>query len=141
MNKKFSVNNAAPLDSRVRGNDGSRNEVVLASGRMKCPLFKFFIKNQPSPPIVSEHRPPAFSPGRSIDIPVDELSRHDALLSEKSIIDYVKSQMKLDFDREARDVLDLLWQDHYIARDASSGRRKYGFKYKLMRKWWLANRG
>lgn len=72
---------------------------------------------------------------------LDELSRHDVLVSEKSIIDYVKSQMKLDFDREARNVLDLLWQDHYIARDASSGRREYGFKYKLMRKWWLANRG
>ncbi len=39
------------------------------------------------------------------------------------------------------DILDLLWQDHYIARDASSGRRKYGFLYKLMRRWWLANRG
>ncbi|MCP4756766.1 MAG: hypothetical protein GY866_38375, partial [Proteobacteria bacterium] len=72
---------------------------------------------------------------------LDELSRNDALVSEKSIIDYVKSQTPLNFDREARDVLDLLWQDHYIVRDASSGGRRYGFKYKLMRGWWFTNRG
>ncbi len=72
---------------------------------------------------------------------LDELSRNNDPISEKTIVDYVKSQMELGSDREARDVLDLLWQDHYIVRDTSTGSRRYGFKYKLMRRWWHINRG
>ena len=73
---------------------------------------------------------------------LDELSRRSGLVPEAEIIEYVNSQMDPGSDRAVIEVLDLLWRDHYLHRDVfPPGGRSYGFMYKLMRKWWRANRG
>ena len=62
-------------------------------------------------------------------------------LTEKAIIDFVRSQITVEHDETVLSALDLLWQDHYLDRDTSGGERTYRFRYELMRKGWVINRG
>ena len=44
-------------------------------------------------------------------------------------------------DETVMSTLGLLRQDHYLIRNTSDGGRAYRFKYELMRRWWVINRG
>jgi len=69
------------------------------------------------------------------------LCRQEDFVSEKEIVDFVRSQLILEQDHPVLTTLDLLWQDNYVVRDSSLGQRRYRFRYGIMRRWWLINKG
>jgi len=69
------------------------------------------------------------------------LSHEAEYFPEKAIIDYVRSQMTVEYDDVVRSALELLWDDNYLVRDTSTGDRCYRFRYRIMRQWWKINRG
>ena len=69
------------------------------------------------------------------------LSREEDFLPEEQIIDYVRSQMTVEYDDEVVSTLELLLDDNYIIRDTTTGNRRYRFRYGIMRKWWRINKG
>ncbi len=60
VDKRLSVSTGAALDSRVRGNDDSRKEVVNAPGPSEMPVARAHIKNRS-----------IVCPGRSFVIPAN----------------------------------------------------------------------
>ena len=69
------------------------------------------------------------------------LSHQKHFVREKDIIDYVRSQMVVEYDDVVRSTLELLCDDNYLVRDTSTGERRYRFRYGIMRWWWEINRG
>jgi hypothetical protein len=69
------------------------------------------------------------------------LSREDGFVLEGKIIDHVRSQMTVEYDEEVLSTLELLLDDNYLIRDTSTGKRRYRFRYGIMRKWWEINKG
>lgn len=69
------------------------------------------------------------------------LSHETDFIPEKRIIDYLRSQMKVEHDDIVLSALELLWDDNYVVRDTSTGGRRYRFRYHIMRRWWEINRG
>ncbi len=69
------------------------------------------------------------------------LSHEENFVPEENIIDYVRSQMTVEYDDEVISTLELLLDDNYIIRDTTTGKRRYRFRYGIMRRWWKINKG
>jgi len=69
------------------------------------------------------------------------LSNEQGFVSERKVIDFLRSQITVEMDDTVVDVLKLLRDDHYLKRNTESGERCYCFRYRLMREWWKVNRG
>jgi len=69
------------------------------------------------------------------------LSYEEGFVPEEEIIDYVRSQMTVEYDEEVLSTLELLLDDNYLVRDSSTGKRRYRFRYGIMRRWWEINKG
>jgi len=69
------------------------------------------------------------------------LSHEEDFVSEEKVIDYVCSQMSMEYDEEVLSTLELLLDDNYIVRETSTGKRHYRFRYNIMRRWWEINKG
>lgn len=69
------------------------------------------------------------------------LSHEEDFVPEEKIIDYVRSQLTVEYDEEVLSTLELLLDDNYIIRDTTTGKRRYRFRYGIMRRWWKINRG
>ena len=83
----------------------------------------------------------SLSMDRLASLILTRLSHETDYVAEKVIVDYVRSQMTIEYDDVVLSVLELLWDDNYIVRDSSAGTRKYRFRYRIMRQWWEINRG
>ena len=70
-----------------------------------------------------------------------ELCHSEHLMSEEAIRDAVAAQMELTDRNLLQKTLELLAKDHYLHREVRNGERTYRFKYTIIRKWWLKNRG
>jgi hypothetical protein len=68
------------------------------------------------------------------------LSRSGGMVSERSIIDHLKSQLVIEHGNAVLETLELLLDDNYLIRDTSAGERQYRFRYVLMRDWWRVNK-
>ncbi|MHC4527147.1 MAG: hypothetical protein ACYS29_04645, partial [Planctomycetota bacterium] len=62
-------------------------------------------------------------------------------VTEKDVIDHVRSQMVVEHDETVLSTLELLLDDNYLVRDTSTGQRRYRFRYNIMRQWWQINKG
>jgi hypothetical protein len=71
---------------------------------------------------------------------LDGLCKQKNDLEETEIINRVKSQMEID-DESVKEALNLTWSDHYLTRKIKDHRRLYAFKYEILKRWWLINRG
>jgi len=69
------------------------------------------------------------------------LCRRRSTLAENEIVDALVQQGLATDAAGVAPAFDLLLRDHYLARSVSRGRRLYKFKYEIMRRWWLLNRG
>ena len=73
-------------------------------------------------------------------IVLDGLCKQKNDLEETEIINRAKSQMEID-DESVKEALDLTWSDHYLTRKIKDHHRLYAFKYEILKRWWLINRG
>ncbi len=69
------------------------------------------------------------------------LCHETAYVSEKTIVDHVRTQVLVELDETVLSTLELLLDDNYLIRDTSTGQRYYRFRYDIMRRWWQINRG
>jgi len=69
------------------------------------------------------------------------LSGEEDFVPEEAVLDYVRSQMIVEDDDQVRSTLEILLDDNYLLCDTSTGRRRYRFRYGIMRWWWKINRG
>ncbi|MBI4774356.1 MAG: hypothetical protein HY788_09295 [Deltaproteobacteria bacterium] len=69
------------------------------------------------------------------------LCRSDESLGEDDILNHVAAQMVVTDRNLFQRVLGLLVKDHYLRRDHDEKNRLYQFKYDIIRRWWLKNRG
>ena len=67
--------------------------------------------------------------------------RTDELVSEDEILNSVAAQMAVTDENLFQRVLRLLAKDHYLRREHDNKNRFYQFKYGIIRRWWLKNRG
>jgi len=67
--------------------------------------------------------------------------RSDEWLSEDDILNRVAAQMVVTDNNLFQRVLGLLVKDHYLRREHHVKNRFYQFKYGIIKRWWLANRG
>lgn len=72
-------------------------------------------------------------------IVLNYLSQFEKAQPEDQIRNYLNSQFTID-DQEFRELMDLLWEDHYLFREIKDEEKQYKFKYFLLRKWWYINR-
>ena len=69
------------------------------------------------------------------------LCHKDQATSEDGIWDEAVAKMELSDRNFFQSVLEMLLKDHYIKRQMQSGERTYQFKYNIIKRWWLTNRG
>jgi len=62
-------------------------------------------------------------------------------MTEAAIWDAAVAQMELTDRDFFQTVLEMLMKDHYLKRQIQNKGRTYQFKYGIIRKWWLKNRG
>ncbi len=68
------------------------------------------------------------------------LSRIEAPMAEAAIRDAVSAEVPLTSENLLHKTLALLVKDHYLVRTVD-GDRTYRFKYRIVQRWWLKNRG
>ena len=68
------------------------------------------------------------------------LCRAEETLPEEALWDEVVAQIELTDRKLFHKVLDALMNDHYLTRTVKE-ERAYRFKYDVIRRWWLKNRG
>ncbi len=69
------------------------------------------------------------------------LSRTDETKTESSIQEAVDAEVPITDPNLFQKILTLLVKDHYLVRELRHGSRSYRFKYGIVRRWWLKNRG
>ena len=69
------------------------------------------------------------------------LCHADEEMSEAAIRDGVAVEVELTSENLLQKTLALLVKDHYLVRTVRDGGRSYRFKYGIVRRWWLKNRG
>ena len=69
------------------------------------------------------------------------LSHAEEPMAEAAIWDAVTAEVELTNENLFQKTLKLLVKDHYLARTVSDGDRRYRFKYGIVQRWWLKNRG
>ena len=69
------------------------------------------------------------------------LCHADEPMPEETIRDAVVTQLELTNENLFHKTLALLVKDHYLVRAVRDGERSYRFKYGIVRRWWLKNRG
>ena len=70
-----------------------------------------------------------------------ELCRTDRPIAEEAIWNAVVAQMELTDRNLFQKTLETLMKDHYLRREVQDEDRTYQFKYGIIRRWWLKNRG
>jgi hypothetical protein len=71
---------------------------------------------------------------------LDRLCKEKNDVEEMEIIHRVRNQMDID-DESIKEALDLTWSDHYLTRKIKDNHRFYAFRYEILKRWWLINRG
>lgn len=69
------------------------------------------------------------------------LCHTDQPMTEEAIWDAAVVQMELTDRNLFQKTLAMLMKDHYLQRDIQGEERTYRFKYDIIRRWWLKNRG
>jgi len=69
------------------------------------------------------------------------LCQNERAMTEAAIWDAAVAQMELTDRDFFQTVLEMLMKDHYLKRQIQNKGRTYQFKYGIIRKWWLKNRG
>ncbi len=69
------------------------------------------------------------------------LCHADEPMPEEAIRDTVAVELDLSSENLLLKTLALLVKDHYLVRAVRDGERSYRFKYEIVQRWWLKNRG
>ena len=69
---------------------------------------------------------------------LDNICNLKGFIKEEDILNIVKTYKEVD-DEKMKEVINLLWSDHYLERKINE--RTYRFKYSIIKDWWMINRG
>ncbi len=69
---------------------------------------------------------------------LDRICKKNGYIKEEEILNIVKTNEQVE-NEMIKEVLNLLWSDHYLKRKLNE--RSYKFKYMIIREWWKINRG
>ncbi len=69
---------------------------------------------------------------------LDNICHLKGFIKEEDILNIVKTYKEID-DEKIKEVINLLWSDHYLERKINE--RTYRFKYSIIKDWWMINRG
>lgn len=72
---------------------------------------------------------------------LDKLCKESQYLPENEILDIIESKMEGIDTETFKEVINLLWSDHYLIRKIKNEKRLYKFKYSILQNWWKINRG
>ena len=73
-------------------------------------------------------------------IVLNYMCKQEDFIVENEVKDHLSAKTKFT-DEDFLDLMNLLWEDHYLERRIQEGKRQYKFKYSFLRKWWKVNRG
>ncbi len=71
---------------------------------------------------------------------LDNICKKKINWKEEDIIKLVRSFKDVS-NETIKEILTLLWNDHYLKREIKKGVRIYRFKYSILLNWWKVNRG
>ena len=77
---------------------------------------------------------------RTASVILDRLSGEEDFFGEAAIVNKVRTGDEKATRQDVQRVLETLIDDNYLVRDTSTGKRRYRFRYRLMRQWWKINK-